>query len=102
MGAFSGCPIKSLVLPATLRVIGKGAFEGCAALEEVTIQSPHMATLQVTTYGSGKKEVSCFSRIAPNAILRVPQNLVDEYKAFFNGAGAASRFSRVLAIEELS
>jgi hypothetical protein len=99
MGAFLRCPIKSLVLPATLRVIGKGAFEGCGALEEVIIPSPQMVTLELTSYGSGKKEVSCFSRIAPNAILRVPKNLVEEYKAFFNGKGAASRFSRVLAIE---
>ena len=72
MGAFGFCSsLSSITIPNSVTTIGDYAFNSCSSLSDVTIAS---TTKQ--TYNDG-----AFDEISSNAVLRVPSNLVDAYKA---------------------
>lgn len=70
-GTFAGCTsVTAVTIPSGVTEIDMNAFQYCSKLADVTIESP-----KKLTYNSG-----AFDRIASNAVLRVPFNLVSEYQ----------------------
>lgn len=70
--AFFGCAsLSSVTIPNSVTLIGQSAFFFCKSLTSVTIES----TTKLTYYANA------FKNIASNAVLRVPSDIVDAYKA---------------------
>ena len=53
-GAFSGCPITSIEIPASVETIGEAAFRGCSSLATVTFEKGS----QLKTIGGGYYSLS--------------------------------------------
>ena len=86
--AFTECSsLSSITIPNTVTSIGKSAFFSCSSLADVTIESPTKLT-----YNKG-----AFEAIASNAVLHVPQELVNEYKADYSWYSAFQ--DNIVAIE---
>jgi hypothetical protein len=81
---FKDCgSLKAIVIPENVRNIGEYAFMGCSNLESVTILSPVMVQFELTeAYQSEELELWVFAFISPNAVLKVPEALLEEYITF--------------------
>ena len=70
-GTFAGCTsVTAVTIPSGVTEIDMNAFQYCSKLADVTIESPTKLT-----YNQG-----AFERIASNAVLHVPSDLVSEYQ----------------------
>ena len=70
--SFQSCSsLSSVTIPNSVTSIGSSAFRYCSSLSSVTIESTTKLTYNT----------NAFQNIASNAVLRVPSNLVDAYKA---------------------
>ena len=107
--AFFGCSrLKQVTIPNSVTKIGMYAFNGCAGLSSLTIGNS-VATISSNAFSgcSSLKTVTCLVKepiaIKPNvfnnlygqAVLRVPADAVDAYKA----TSPWDQFSEILAID---
>ena len=82
--AFKGDPkIKAVVIPATVRKIGKEAFAKCKNLKKITIK---------TTYLSSKKVgANAFKGIHAKAIIKVPKKQKKAYQKLLKARGIGKK-----------
>lgn len=66
--------MTSIIIPSGVTKLNKSVCKYCSSLSDVTIKSPNKIFYLLYL----------FDGIASNAVLRVPSNLVDAYKADSN------------------
>ena len=73
--------IKTVVIPASVRSIGKQAFAGCKNLKTITIKTPYLTKKSV-----GAK---AFKGISAKAVIKVPKKQLKAYKKLLKTKGVA-------------
>ena len=82
--AFKGdTKIKTVVIPATVRKIGKEAFSGCKNLKSITIKTPYLSKKTV-----GAK---AFKGIHAKAKIKVPKKQKKAYQKLLKAKGAGKK-----------
>jgi hypothetical protein len=79
--SFYGCPsLESIVLPASLKTIGSGAFNDSPKLMSVYSQATTPATIEGDPNSYYSNDRDAFYTIKQQATLFVPESAVDAYK----------------------
>ena len=73
--------LKTIIIPATVRSIGKQAFAGCKNLKSIIIQTPYLTKKSV-----GAK---AFKGISSKAVIKVPKKQLKAYKKLLKTKGIA-------------
>ena len=86
--AFSGSSsLKKLVIPKTIKSIGKKAFYNCKKLKTITIKSTSLTTKNV-----GSK---AFSKLNAKAVVKVPKKKLSAYKSLLKKKGLSGKSQKV-------
>ncbi len=82
-GAFKGCDLKSVELPASITTIGKEAFQGCTSLASVFVEAKTSIT----------PDTDAFTGISGSAVLYVPKGAATAYSSWstYFGGGIKER-----------
>ena len=73
--------LKTIIIPATVRSIGKQAFAGCKNLKSIIIRTPYLTKKSV-----GAK---AFKGISSKAVIKVPKKQLKAYKKLLKTKGVA-------------
>lgn len=73
--------LKTIIIPATVRSIGKQAFAGCKNLKSIIIRTPYLTKKSV-----GAK---AFKGISSKAVIKVPKKQLKAYKKLLKTKGIA-------------
>lgn len=73
--------LKTIIIPATVRSIGKQAFAGCKNLKSIVIRTPYLTKKSV-----GAK---AFKGISSKAVIKVPKKQLKAYKKLLKTKGVA-------------
>ena len=75
--------LKKVVIPATIRSIGKQAFAGCKNLKKITVKTPYLTKKSVG--------VKAFKGIYAKAAIKVPKKQKKAYQSLFKAKGAGKK-----------
>ena len=75
--------LKKVVIPATIRSIGKQAFAGCKNLKKITVKTPYLTKKSV-----GAK---AFKGIYTKATIKVPKKKKKAYQSLFKAKGTGKK-----------
>ena len=75
--------LKKVVIPATIRSIGKKAFAGCKNLKKITVKTPYLTKKSV-----GAK---AFKGIHAKAAIKVPKKKKKAYTSLFKAKGVGKK-----------
>ena len=86
-GAFSGCPITSIEIPASVETIGEAAFRGCSSLATVTFEKgSQLKTIRGGYYGSSY--YGAFSNCSALTSIEIPASVETIEAATFKGCSS--------------